>query len=85
MRIWCASMAAACAFTDCFAQRASSRTTTATCTLPASTRVAFHLKRTCIYSRACSRIDVSPEFSFEHLLHFVKIAAAFAIELAGQK
>ncbi|EJD50548.1 peptidase [Auricularia subglabra TFB-10046 SS5] len=31
------------------------------------------------------RIDISPEFSFEHLLHFVKIAAAFAIELAGPK
>ncbi|KAH7089394.1 peptidase [Auriculariales sp. MPI-PUGE-AT-0066] len=29
------------------------------------------------------RIDVSPEFSFEHLLHFTKIAAAFVIELAS--
>jgi leucyl aminopeptidase len=31
------------------------------------------------------RIDYSPEFSFEHLLHFTKIAAAFAIELAADK
>ncbi|EJD50558.1 Zn-dependent exopeptidase [Auricularia subglabra TFB-10046 SS5] len=31
------------------------------------------------------RIDISPEFSFDHMLHFIKIAAALAIELAGQK
>jgi leucyl aminopeptidase len=30
-----------------------------------------------------SRIDISPEFSFEHMLHFAKLAAAFAIELGG--
>lgn len=29
------------------------------------------------------RIDISPEFSFEHALHFSKLATAFAIELGG--
>ncbi|KAJ7593631.1 peptidase [Mycena floridula] len=29
------------------------------------------------------RIDVSPEFSFEHMLEFSKLVVAFAIELAG--
>ncbi|KAI0066049.1 peptidase [Artomyces pyxidatus] len=29
------------------------------------------------------RIDISPEFSFEHMLEFSKLAVAFAIELAG--
>lgn len=28
-----------------------------------------------------SRIDISDEFSFEHMLEFAKLAAAFAIEL----
>jgi leucyl aminopeptidase len=31
------------------------------------------------------RIDISPEFSFDHMLHFSKLAAAFAIELGGWK
>jgi hypothetical protein len=31
----------------------------------------------------CSRIDVSPEFSFDHMLEFSKLAVAFAIELGG--
>ncbi|KAH8113382.1 Zn-dependent exopeptidase [Phellopilus nigrolimitatus] len=30
------------------------------------------------------RIDISNEFSFEHMLEFAKLAAAFAIELGGQ-
>ena len=30
-----------------------------------------------------SRIDISPEFSFTHLLEFAKLATAFAIELGG--
>ncbi|KAJ7844420.1 peptidase, partial [Mycena olivaceomarginata] len=29
------------------------------------------------------RIDISPEFSFEHMLHFTKLAVAFAIELSN--
>ncbi|KAI0045910.1 peptidase [Auriscalpium vulgare] len=29
------------------------------------------------------RIDISPEFSFDHLLEFSKLAVAFAIELGG--
>lgn len=29
------------------------------------------------------RLDVSPEFSFEHMLEFSKLAVAFAIELGG--
>lgn len=29
------------------------------------------------------RIDVSPEFSFDHMLEFSKLAVAFAVELAG--
>ncbi|KAJ7914924.1 peptidase [Mycena leptocephala] len=29
------------------------------------------------------RIDISPEFSFSHLLHFAKLAAAFAIEMSS--
>lgn len=29
------------------------------------------------------RIDISPEFSFDHMLEFSKLAVAFAIELAG--
>ncbi|KAJ6582932.1 hypothetical protein DFH09DRAFT_1245879 [Mycena vulgaris] len=29
------------------------------------------------------RIDVSPEFSFDHMLHFSKLAVAFAIELSS--
>jgi leucyl aminopeptidase len=32
-----------------------------------------------------SRIDVSDEFSFDHMLEFAKLAAAFAIELGGWK
>jgi leucyl aminopeptidase len=31
----------------------------------------------------CSRIDISDEFSFSHMLEFSKLAAAFAIELGG--
>jgi leucyl aminopeptidase len=31
------------------------------------------------------RIDISDEFSFEHALHFSKLAVAFAIELGGWK
>lgn len=31
----------------------------------------------------CSRIDVSDEFSFEHMLEFSKLAVAFAVELGG--
>jgi hypothetical protein len=30
-----------------------------------------------------SRIDISDEFSFSHLLEFSKLAVAFAIELGG--
>lgn len=30
-----------------------------------------------------SRIDISDEFSFTHLLEFSKLAVAFAIELGG--
>jgi hypothetical protein len=30
-----------------------------------------------------SRIDISPEFSFAHMLHFSRIAIAFAIERGG--
>lgn len=30
-----------------------------------------------------SRIDISDEFSFTHLLEFAKLATAFAIELGG--
>jgi len=30
-----------------------------------------------------SRIDISEEFSFDHMLEFSKLAVAFAIELAG--
>lgn len=30
-----------------------------------------------------SRYDISPEFSFEHMLEFSKLAVAFAIELGG--
>ncbi|KAJ7109605.1 hypothetical protein C8R43DRAFT_904795, partial [Mycena crocata] len=29
------------------------------------------------------RIDISPEFSFDHMLHFSKLAIAFAIELSS--
>ncbi|KAJ7468096.1 hypothetical protein FB451DRAFT_1137226 [Mycena latifolia] len=29
------------------------------------------------------RLDVSPEFSFDHMLHFSKLAVAFAIELSS--
>ncbi|KAJ7100002.1 hypothetical protein B0H15DRAFT_920026 [Mycena belliarum] len=29
------------------------------------------------------RIDISPEFSFEHMLHFCKLAVAFAVELSS--
>lgn len=29
------------------------------------------------------RIDISPEFSFEHMLEFSKLAVAFAVELGG--
>jgi len=29
------------------------------------------------------RIDISPEFSFEHMLEFAKLAVAFAVELGG--
>jgi len=31
------------------------------------------------------RIDISPEFSFDHMLEFSKFAVAFAVELAGSK
>jgi len=31
------------------------------------------------------RIDISPEFSFDHMLEFSKLAVAFAIELGGWK
>lgn len=30
-----------------------------------------------------SRIDISDEFSFEHMLEFSKLAVAFAVELGG--
>jgi leucyl aminopeptidase len=30
-----------------------------------------------------SRIDVSPEFSFEHMLEFSKLAVAYVVELGG--
>jgi hypothetical protein len=30
-----------------------------------------------------SRIDISPEFSFDHMLEFSKLAVAFAIEPIG--
>ncbi|KAJ6466598.1 peptidase [Mycena vitilis] len=29
------------------------------------------------------KIDISPEFSFDHMLHFAKLAVAFAIELSS--
>lgn len=29
-----------------------------------------------------SRIDISPEFSFDHMLEFSKLAVAFTIELS---
>ena len=32
-----------------------------------------------------SRIDISDEFSFEHMLEFSKLAVAFAVELGGVK
>jgi len=32
---------------------------------------------------AKDRIDISPEFSFGHMLEFSKFAVAFAVELAG--
>lgn len=32
-----------------------------------------------------SRIDVSPEFSFSHMLEFSKLAVAYIIELGGWK
>ena len=32
-----------------------------------------------------SRMDISPEFSFEHMLEFSKLAVGFAIELGGWK
>jgi leucyl aminopeptidase len=38
-------------------------------------------KRSLIF--ACSRIDISDEFSFSHMLEFSKLAVAFAIELGG--
>jgi len=31
------------------------------------------------------RLDISPEFSFEHMLEFSKLATAFAIELGEWK
>lgn len=30
-----------------------------------------------------SRIDISDEFSFDHMLEFSKLAVAFAVELGG--
>jgi len=32
-----------------------------------------------------SRIDISDEFSFDHMLEFSKLAVAFAVELGGVK
>ena len=37
----------------------------------------------CDMTSFCSRIDISGEFSFTHLLEFSKLAVAFAIELGG--
>jgi leucyl aminopeptidase len=36
---------------------------------------------TCLHTN--SRIDISPEFSFEHMLEFAKLATAYVIELGG--
>ena len=37
----------------------------------------------CNMTSFCSRIDISGEFSFTHLLEFSKLAVSFAIELGG--
>jgi len=45
---------------------------------------AFHNSNRNIHS-ARDRIDISDEFSFEHMLEFSKLAVAFAVELGGVK
>lgn len=34
------------------------------------------------HHQATDTIDVSPEFSFDHILRFTKLAVAFAVELS---
>lgn len=62
-------------------QRVLSRTQTTTSTVATSEYFSsvLHTKLT----QPCSRIDISDEFSFDHMLEFSKLAVAFAVELGG--
>ncbi|KAJ8523501.1 hypothetical protein ONZ45_g16 [Pleurotus djamor] len=42
-----------------------------------------YVETKCGYACSDHRIDISDEFSFEHMLEFSKLAVAFAIELGG--
>ncbi|KAI5984158.1 hypothetical protein EDD15DRAFT_2311208 [Pisolithus albus] len=42
-----------------------------------------YVETKCGYACSDHRIDISPEFSFDHMLEFSKLAVAFVIELAG--
>lgn len=67
-------------------QSLRSITATRTSTLAASMYTfSAWLTLMCAHLLWRSRIDVSDEFSFEHMLEFSKLAVAFAIELAGWK
>jgi len=64
-------------------QRASLGTQTRTYTLLTSMPLS-RIPRNFFYSwPRYSRIDISPEFSFNHMLEFSKLAVAFVIELGG--
>lgn len=62
-------------------QRLPSRTRTMQIFILAMSECNYHIGEN--YSLDFSRIDVSSEFSFEHMLEFSKLAIAFAIELGG--
>ena len=63
-------------------QRVHLRTPTITSTPQTSMCFTVSDERTLTEGK-CSRIDISDEFSFGHMLEFSKLAVAFAIELGG--
>lgn len=65
------------------AVRAPSRILIRIFTHPRSAFILFMIDSITSEIHPDSRIDISDEFSFTHLLEFAKLATAFAIELGG--
>lgn len=67
---------------DLYIQRARSRTPTTT-SIPVTSELYAPPHAPIWLTFSLSRIDISPEFSFDHMLEFSKLAVAFAVELGG--